>query len=108
MQIYADVTGCTMQTSASDQTCALGAALAASVLAGSAKGGYDNFKDAQAAMTSVKEKQYVPIPENQAVYEDLYSLYMLVHDAFGGVDTTMELGNVMKSLIAFASNREGL
>ncbi len=99
MQIYADVTGCTMQTSASDQTCALGAALASSVLAGSAKGGYDSFSEAQAAMTSVKDKQYEPNPANQAIYEDLYNLYMLVHDAFGGVDESMDLGHVMKSLI---------
>lgn len=100
MQIYADVTGCTMQTSASDQTCALGAALAASVLAGEAKGGHANFADAQAVMTSVKAEQFEPIPANQSVYEDLYALYMLVHDAFGGVDDKMDLGNVMKSLIA--------
>ena len=100
MQIYADVTGCTMQTSASDQTCALGAALAASVLAGRDAGGHASFNDAQAAMTSVKEKQYVPISENQEAYEDLYNLYMLVHDAFGGVDDSVDLGNVMKSLIS--------
>ncbi len=100
MQIYADVTGCTMQTSASDQTCALGAALAASVLAGSDQGGYDSFTDAQAAMTSVKDEQFEPIAANQAVYEDLYNLYMIVHDAFGGVDSEMELGQVMKSLIS--------
>ncbi|MFP6615146.1 MAG: FGGY-family carbohydrate kinase, partial [Candidatus Hydrogenedentota bacterium] len=100
MQIYADVTGCTMQTSASEQTCALGAALASSVLAGADAGGYDTFADAQAAMTSVKEEQFEPIAENQCVYEDLYALYMIVHDAFGGVDDAIDLGNVMKSLIA--------
>ena len=34
MQIYADVTGCTMQVAGSEQACALGSAVAAAVLAG--------------------------------------------------------------------------
>ena len=33
MQIYADVTGCIMQVAGSSQTCALGSAIAAAVLA---------------------------------------------------------------------------
>ena len=36
MQIYADVTGCVMQVAGSSQTCALGSAIAAAVLAGRA------------------------------------------------------------------------
>ena len=95
MQIYADVTGCTMQTSASDQTCALGAALAASVVGG----GHPDFATAQAAMTSVKEKEYTPIPGNQEVYDRLYTLYTHVHDAFGGVNNQSDLGQTMKELI---------
>ena len=100
MLIYADVTGCTMQTSASEHTCAPGAALASSVLAGSEAGGYDTFDSAQAAMISLNEKHYHPIQTNQETYEDLYNLYMLIHDAFGGVDDSIDLGNIMKSLIA--------
>ncbi|MFP6581214.1 MAG: FGGY-family carbohydrate kinase, partial [Candidatus Hydrogenedentota bacterium] len=95
MQIYADVTGCTMQTSASDQTCALGAALAAAVVGG----GHADFATAQAAMTSVNEKEYAPNALNQAVYNDLYTLYLQIHDAFGGVTEQVDLSQTMKDLI---------
>jgi len=100
MQIYADVTGCTMQVARSDQACALGAALAAAVLAGPAKGGYTDFASAQKAMTGVKPKSYVPIHANQAVYNRLYSLYRNLHDAFGGVEKQADLSGVMKELLA--------
>ena len=40
MQIYADVTGCTMQVAGSSQACALGSAVAAAVLAGGAAAGF--------------------------------------------------------------------
>lgn len=100
MQIYADVTGCTMQVSGSAQTCALGAAMAASVAAGSERGGYAGFAEAQAAMTSVKPDQYEPNPENRDVYDKLYSLYRTLHDSFGGVNSEVNLSSVMKELIA--------
>lgn len=99
MQIYADVTGCTMQVSRSDQTCALGAALAASVIAGEAQGGYASFAEAQAAMTGVKDVEYVPNPEAQAVYDALYAQYRVLHDAFGGVSESANLAGVMKTLL---------
>jgi L-ribulokinase len=99
MQIYADVTGCTMYIAASEQTCALGSAISAAVLAGSEKGGYPNFSSAQKAMTSLKPVQYDPVPENQQIYEQLFSLYRKLHDAFGGVDRQADLSGVMKGLI---------
>lgn len=107
MQIYADITGCTMQVSSSDQTCALGSALSAAVIAGEAKGGYGSYAEAQAKMTGVKEVQYSPIAENSAVYDELYALYMQVHDAFGGVNKAVDLSGVMKSLIAIKERYRG-
>lgn len=107
MQIYADVTGCTMQVSASDQTCALGAALSAAVIAGKANGGYDSFAEAQAAMTGVKKEQFAPIERNQAVYDELYGLYGRLHDAFGGVDSSADVGGVMKELIRIREQAKG-
>ncbi len=103
MQIYADVTGCTMQISASSQTCALGAALASSVLAGV----HGDFASAQAAMTSVKEVEYAPMAENSAVYDKLYRLYRQMHDSFGGLSDCADLTGLMKDLIAIkeAQNR---
>jgi L-ribulokinase len=100
MQIYADVTGCTMQVSRSAQTCALGSAMAAAVAAGKEQGGHTDFAEAQAAMTTVKPEQYEPNPGNKDVYDKLYGLYRTLHDGFGGVRTEVDLSSVMKELIA--------
>ena len=51
MQIYADITGCTIRIPASSQACALGAAVSAAVIAGI----HNDFQAAQAAMTSLKD-----------------------------------------------------
>ncbi len=107
MQIYADVTGRDMKVSRSSQTCALGSAIAAAVVAGKAKGGYDNFADAQKAMTGVKDVTYKSIPENQKVYAKLYKLYRQLHDAFGTTDDSGKLGNVMKELLEIKESCSG-
>lgn len=99
MQIYADVTGREMKVSRSAQTCALGSAVAAAVVAGSANGGYNDFASAQAAMTGVKDVVYKPISKNHAVYQKLYTLYKQLHDAFGLAGHTASLANVMKDLL---------
>jgi L-ribulokinase len=99
MQIYADVTGREMKISRSAQTCALGSAIAAAVVAGAKAGGYDNFQDAQSAMCGVKEKTFIPFPQNQKVYQQLYKLYKQVHDAFGLTGYNGSLANVMKELL---------
>lgn len=96
MQIYADVTGCEMRVSRSAQSCALGSAIGAAVIAGI----HTDFKTAQNAMTGLKEIRYQPIPANQAVYNQLYALYRDLHDAFGGVNPSASLGHVMKDLLA--------
>ncbi len=95
MQIYADITGCTMQVSGSSQACALGAAISAAVLAGC----HENFATAQKRMTSVKPKSYRPIAGNRKVYDELYRLYRQVHDAFGGLNRATDLSGVMKALL---------
>lgn len=95
MQIYADVTGCVMQVATSSQTCALGAAISASVMAQV----HPSFDVAQCAMTSVREKEYVPISENRETYDRLYLLYRKLHDSFGGLDRSADLTGLMKDLI---------
>lgn len=99
MQIYADITGREMLVSGSSQTCALGSAVSAAVLAGSAKGGYDDFETAQSKMTRLGETSFKPNPKSQAIYNELFELYKKMHDAFGGV-STQDLGGVMKELLA--------
>ena len=101
MQIYADVTGCEMRVSRSSQSCALGASIAAAVVAGA----HLDFKSAQAAMTGLKEISYKPVPENQAIYQQLYALYRDLHDAFGGVTNNGSLGHVMKNLLALKAQQ---
>ena len=99
MQIYADVTGCAMQVAGSSQACALGSAVSAAVLAGPELGGHPDFPTAQQAMTSLREMQYIPIPENKAIYDQLYALYRTLHDAFGGLNKSANLSTLMKDLI---------
>ncbi|MEM9159850.1 MAG: ribulokinase [Verrucomicrobiota bacterium] len=98
MQIYADVTGREMRISGSSQTCALGSAVSAAVLAGSEAGGYDDFESAQREMTRLDNVSYTPDAAAQETYNELYALYQKVHDAFGGVETN-DLGGVMKDLL---------
>lgn len=95
MQIYADILGREMKISRSDQSCALGSAIAAAVVAGD----HDTIADAQRAMCGTKNVAYKPISENQKIYSELYKLYMQLHDAFGPKDTSSFLGGVMKELL---------
>jgi L-ribulokinase len=95
MQIYADVTGCEMRVAGSSQACALGSAVAAAVQAGV----HPDFASAQKKMTSLKPKCYRPDTARGKVYEQLYRLYLEVHDAFGGVTKNADLSRVMKELI---------
>lgn len=100
MQIYADVIGQPMLIAGSPQTPALGAALSAAVTAGAEAGGYDDWREAQRRMTTLKEKRFMPRPDAQAVYHELYAVYRELHDSFGGVSATANLGSVMKRLLA--------
>lgn len=95
MQIYADVTGCTMLVAGSSQACALGAAVSAAVLAGV----HPDFPAAQKCMTSLKKVSYRPKPAAQKVYGQLYALYRQLHDSFGGVNRAADLSGVMKRLL---------
>lgn len=96
MQIYADVTGCTMLVSGSSQACALGSAVSAAVLAGA----HPDFPTAQRKMTSLKKVSYKPKPAAQKTYHQLYTLYRQVHDSFGGLNKSADLSRVMKDLLA--------
>ena len=103
MQIYADVFNCPMYISASEQTCALGSAMAGAVVAGV----FPDFGKAAEAMTGVRENFYTPIPENVAVYEKLFRLYKQLHDLFGTKEYADNQFNVMKELIAIREQQRG-
>ena len=95
MQIYADVTGRPMKISRSAQTPALGAAIAAAVVARA----HPDFASAQKAMTGLKAQDYKPDPKAHAVYRELYPIYRTLHDAFGTKEWQGNLYDVMKRLI---------
>jgi L-ribulokinase len=71
MQIVADVLNMPIKVASSDQTCALGSAMAASVMAGVHK----DFPSAQNAMGGGFEKEYRPDPVRAGKYEELYCRY---------------------------------
>ena len=71
MQIVADVLNMPIKIARSDQTCALGSAMAASVMAGVHK----DFPSAQKAMGGGFEKEYKPDPVRAGKYEELYRKY---------------------------------
>jgi L-ribulokinase len=61
-----------IKVAASEQTCALGAAMFAAVAAGI----YDSVADAQAKMGSGFSSTYTPEPANAKVYDGLYEKYL--------------------------------
>ncbi len=102
MQIYADVCNRPMKVSRSAQTCALGAAIFGSVVGG----GHASVSVAQAAMTGVKDKVFLPNPDSVKVYARLYKLYRELHDSFGGVSNP-SLGHLMKDLLDLRDETRG-
>lgn len=99
MQIYADVMNRPVAVSRSTQTCALGAAIAASVAAGASRGGHGDFAAAMGAMSGMPNTVYRPHAKDAAVYQRLYQLYVELHDAFGVRGHSAPLSNVMKDLL---------
>lgn len=83
MQIFADVTGRELKVAASSQTPALGAAILASVAAGSTRGGFDHFEDAARHMARVQEETFRPNPDYANTYWELYEEYCKLYDYFG-------------------------
>jgi L-ribulokinase len=99
MQIYADVTGRPMKISRSAQTCALGSAIAAAVVAGA----HQDYGTAIKRMTGLKPTVYKPNAKAHATYAELYAVYQQLHDAFGTPDWSGSLYGVMKKLIEIRS-----
>jgi len=71
MQIMADVLNMPIKVAASEQTCALGSAMAASVVSGV----YNDFLEAQSKMGGGYEQEYYPDPDNAKTYQTLYEKY---------------------------------
>jgi L-ribulokinase len=63
------------------------------VAAGTENGGYDSIVDASRRMAHLSRHDYEPIEAHHAVYGELYSEYVRLHDLFG-----RDRDGVMKSL----------
>ena len=96
MQIYADITHCEILVSSSNQTCALGAAIAGSVVGGI----YPDITTAQTHLTSTKSMSYKPNHTSVPLYNSLFKLYKQLHDCFGSQsDASPSLSHFMKELL---------
>lgn len=96
MQIYADVANRPLMISRSNQTAALGAAIAGAVVGGA----QPDYATATRTMTGVQERVFQPIAQNAAVYERLFRLYRRLHDGFGIKDCSAPYFDVMKELLS--------
>ncbi len=85
MQTLADVLNKPIQVAQSDQACALGAAMCASVAAGV----HPSLEAAQRAMGSGFDAEYHPRPAQVAVYETLYQKYIKLGGFIEGVPARM-------------------
>lgn len=83
MQIYADVLGKDISVTACDQAAALGSAIYATLAAGSANGGYDDYTEAVQKMSQPMLTTYHPVEENTARYAKLYKLYCALGGKMG-------------------------
>lgn len=72
MQVVADIINKPILVARSEQTCALGSAMAAAVVGGF----YPTVIYAQKAMGNGFETEYLPIPENARKYQALYEQYL--------------------------------
>lgn len=79
LQIYADVTGRTINVAESEQASALGSALHATVAAGV----YEDLGSAAEKLTKPPTRKLIPNKESTAVYDQLYVEYVRMHDALG-------------------------
>jgi len=76
MQVLADVLNVKIKIVKSEQAVALGAAMCAAAAAGL----YPSLIEAQKAMTSGFEKEYVPDSKNAEIYKNLYKKYSKLAD----------------------------
>jgi L-ribulokinase len=79
MQIYADVTRLPLSIIDSDQGPALGSAIHAAVAAGA----YPDVPTASKNMGKVRRGVHVPDEERAKAYDQLFDLYLELHDYFG-------------------------
>ncbi len=95
MQIYADIFNMPVCVAASANAPALGAAMSASVAAGI----HSNFDEARKCMVGLPSRSYIPERNEAEVYDELYQIYLKLHNAFGQAGHEGDLSLIMKQLL---------
>ncbi|MBR0093532.1 MAG: ribulokinase [Lachnospiraceae bacterium] len=98
VQIYADILNRPVKVCASDQACAMGAAVLAATAAGEAVTGMKDASEIAQRFGRVQDKVYTPDSEQSKVYEELFADYMTLHQYFGkgGNDVMRRLNKLRK------------
>jgi L-ribulokinase len=99
MQIYADVFGYPVQLVDNPQTVAIGAAIMGVLTVKKGKVGFENIEEVVGKLSVPSKKTYLPDVNENKVYNQLFTLYNSIHDAFG-CNVQELLFRVMKELIA--------
>ncbi|MBR0411393.1 MAG: ribulokinase [Eubacterium sp.] len=96
VQIYTDILNREIKICASDQACALGAAVLGTAAAPESVTGYKDANEIAAKFARLQEKTFVPDPEKVAVYDKLYAEYNTLLDYFGrgGNDVMKRLNRI--------------
>ena len=87
MQVFADVTGRSIQVARTSQASALGSAMFAAMAAGVSPD----------RMASQPMKEYLPDSERRAEYDRLYDIYTELHEAFQNGDLMSKLKRLTRS-----------
>jgi len=90
MQTVADVLDMPVKVCASEQACALGAAMFAATVCGI----YPKVENAQNAMSCGFDAEYKPLPENSECYEKIYERYCLLGEFLENYLTLKERGTI--------------
>jgi len=93
LEIMANVLRRPVHLTKQEETSAFGAALYAAVAAGF----FDSVQDAQNQFCRIERTCY-PDEEVSDIYNGQFELYKKLHDSFGNVDSSSQLGNVMHEL----------
>jgi L-ribulokinase len=98
MQIYADVSGRTINVSGAKQGGAFGSAMHGAVAAGKDAGGFENITEAAEAMARLRDESYAPNLAAKVIYDRLFAEYVTLHDYFGrGANDVMKRLKALKA-----------
>ena len=97
VQIYTEVLNREIKVCASDQACALGAAVLGTAAAPESVTGYKDANEIAAKFARLQDKTYIPNPAQVAVYDKLYAEYNTLMDYFGrGANDVMKRLNKIR------------